>query len=426
VAAYISRSALVAERNAVAVAIDDPTSMIYAIWGAVLTGVSVVLMPLVKDAATIERALSDAGAAMLLTDSDEQSGDAWHANVCDALRTPHLPQQPARLASARPAFLFQTSGTSGEPKWVCCEFDKCARAVHAMLRGGALDHAKGSTVFLTPPLNHSYGLSSFFEYSAAAGTIVFPPNRSPFGPAGDLQHPGEHSINALEGVPYFYSQLAKLRSRVRMPALRHIGLGGGPLDPTVVEQLLTAFPNVTVSVRYGLTETPSVVAHKVFRPPYQDDWRSSGRVVDAYSLRIENAGRACGRNEEGEIIVSGDCVANYHGQPTAELRTGDLGYLTDNDELVVVGRRSSYLKHRGFRISPELVESAIAQFPGVRDCRLVVKDSTLVAEVVCDGEVSWAEIPAFASVRLPAHAVPERIERVASIARTASGKIKRH
>jgi acyl-coenzyme A synthetase/AMP-(fatty) acid ligase len=336
-------------------------------------------------------------------------------------------------AGTEAAFLFQTSGTAGEPKWVQCHYWKCFEVVECMWREGALDHARGQTVLLTPPLFHSYGLSALFEYTRAAGTIVFPSPGSRLGPLADLQDGRlADRVTAIEGVPYFHQQLARLASRLKLPALMHLGFGGGALDESAVATLRAVFPALTYSVRYGLTETPSVVSHKLFRPPYAEDWLSSGRILPIYRVCIGDAdGRALAPGSEGEIIVSGTCVCRYFGagaDPANDtLRTGDIGRLTAQGELVVVGRGRAFLKHLGYRLSPEHIESVLRAVPGVVDCRVVTRLSSLVAEIVAKDDLFSREgLFRHAAASLPAHAVPNEVVRVERIPRTASGKIMRH
>jgi arthrofactin-type cyclic lipopeptide synthetase B len=95
-------------------------------------------------------------------------------------------------------------------------------------------------------------------------------------------------------------------------------------------------------------------------------------------------------------------------------------------ELVVTGRSSSYLKYRGYRLSPEEIESCINTCDGVFECRVLVLDGRLVAEVVCKDAGVIGRIPSTIRPRLPMHALPEQFQRVDAVPRTASGKIKRH
>lgn len=428
------------DNSKIAVSTNDPADLLFTIWACLYSGTSLVFCPRCEDTAQMRGSLEASGARILLTDIDHLCREDWAVSLKELL-TSISGKAVSNWANmtlnapvrAEPAFLFQTSGTEGEPKWVECHYWKCFESVECMWREGALRHAWEQTVFLTPPLYHSYGLSSLLEYTRGGSTIVLPSGSSPLGPIGELgDRELAERITAIEGVPHFYFQFSRLAGRFPLPSLLHAGFGGGGLDLDAVKQLQKQYPDITYSVRYGLTETPSVVTHKIFRPPYNDDWRSSGRIMPIYRLDIVDAsGATLGPEQEGEIVVTGKCVANYAdtARDSSEnvLNTGDIGYLTQDGELVVVGRRSVFLKYRGFRLSPEQIESVIRTFSGISDCRVSVRDSRLMAEVVSSNHtISKAEVLNHLADRLPPYAIPEDVIQVEQIPRTPSGKIKRH
>jgi acyl-coenzyme A synthetase/AMP-(fatty) acid ligase len=436
-AQLLASSSYIAGRRTVGICTESPEYIAYIVWAAIFADISIVFLPRCQNPDMMRRAMQEASVEVLLTDEPGLLQEPWCLDLKAVLRRVVSGDgQPGLAATTLPAapresaagFMFQTSGTAGEPKWVQCEYRKFSIVINCMLHNGTLDHARGQSVFITPPLYHSYGLSTFLEYTAAGGTIIFPQGTSPLGPVGDLRDPAlRNNVTAIEGVPYFYSQLSKLADRFMMPALSHLGLGGGGLDNIVFDKLREVYPAITVSVRYGMTETPSVVSHRLIRSSSREDWKSSGPVLPVYTVEIvDGSGRTLDRNQEGDIVVSGDCVGTYLGQSGNRLSTGDTGYITDSNELVINGRKSLYIKNRGFRVSPEQVESVIASIHGVQDCRVLMLDSRLVAEVMYDDCISQGDILAFMSTRLPGYAIADEVVRVENVARTPSGKIRRY
>ncbi len=332
-----------------------------------------------------------------------------------------------------PAFIFQTSGTTGAAKWIQVTHGQSAAAIESMREMGCLDHAARQTVYITPPLSHSYGLSSLLEYSAMGAAFVLPAAGSTMGAVGDLlQERFNELITAVEGVPHFYAQIARLLRRIKLPNLRHIGFGGGALDQAAVQQLQAVYPALSYSVRYGLTETPSVVSHKVFAPPYTENWHSSGKVLPIYTLRIvDEAGVSLPVGQPGEIHIQGECLAwPYYGETavTSFFPTGDIGYIdADTEELHIIGRQSAFLKVRGYRLSPEYLESVIGSCAGVVECRVLGTETGILAEVVpADAAMLPQTLLVSLAEKLPSYAIPETIHFVEVIARTHSGKIKRY
>jgi len=436
-ARFLASSTRIARPRKVAISTESPDYLVYGLWAAIFADISIVLLPLCRDPAVMRHAMQETAAELLLTDEPVLLQEPGCLDLKTMLQ-PVLSQdsqfgEPSRAVpvtchDSDAGFVFQTSGTAGEPKWVQCEYRQFSTVIDSMLTNGVLEHALCQSVFLTPPLYHSYGLSALLEYTSVGSTVILPQGTSPLGPVVELRDPAlRDRITAIEGVPYFYSQLSRLADRFMMPALNHLGHGGGGVDSIAFTKLRELYPAVTVSVRYGMTETPSVVSQKVFRPPFQADWSSSGQVLPVYHVEIvDGTGRILGRDQEGDIVVSGACVGTYLGQSASRLLTGDTGYISGGNELVINGRKSLYLKNRGFRVSPERVESVIASFAGVQDCRVLMNDGRLVAEVVYDDGVAQADILAFMSMRLPRYAIADEVLRVENVPRTASGKVKRY
>ena len=384
----------------------------------------------------MQRQLREAGAGILLTDIAELSNCPWVVSFEQFER--RLPDYgpdttvvaPTDESGERGAFMLQTSGTAGEPRWVVCRFQQHLRVLECMHSAGCLDHVAGRTVFLTVPVFHSYGLSAMLEYLSEGGTLVFPSVASRFGPVGELNTPHiRDSVDAIEAVPYFYDQLVKLSGRLLPPQIVHVGFGGGAISTSTTDALYGYWPQACYSVRYGLTETPSVVSHKFATLHKQRDPRAAGLTLPCYDIQIVDAnGHSVKRGQEGEIVLYGENLGSYLGAADPDgFPTGDLGFLEKNRELFVTGRRSAFLKNRSFRISPERIESLLMTVDGIRDGRVLMRDNRLHAELVADGDANPPQhaVIDYLSARLPAYCIPDRISFIQRIPRTASGKIRR-
>jgi len=425
----------IAETTVLAAMFNDPYELHRLVWASRAAGCCLAFLPMISDPDQVRALMRQVEAGHLFTDVPALLGQDFAFSVAEIGCADKLAAADGSVVG--PAFLLQTSGTTGIGKWVAVQDRQFMTMLEAMQETGALRHAEDQVAFLTPPLSHSYGLSTLLEYVHAESAVVFPRGTSPLGPAGELrQRELAERITAIEGVPYFYDQLSRLLRRLRLPALRHVGFGGGQLAGEALTRLRQTFPGLTYSVRYGMTETPSVVSGMVFRPPYEDDWSSSGAVLPVWELRIvDEVGRLLPDGQEGEIQLRGPCLAwPYYGEPKIEgafFATGDTGSL-QGDQLSIRGRKSLFIKHGGYRFSPEDVETVIRRFEGVSDVRVYMddlgkmSDGVLTAELVSeDEELPRQALRTFAADRLPAYAVPQRLLRVAKIPRTDSGKIKR-
>ncbi|HKM54021.1 MAG TPA: class I adenylate-forming enzyme family protein, partial [Isosphaeraceae bacterium] len=427
------------ERPFLGACLLDQERLLQLIWACLRSGICLAFIPVTRDVEHLRQLVRPLELGGMITDVPELRSESLQILLEDlfgpdtACGPPECPcQTDLQSDPNRPAFLFQTSGTTGEAKWVLVRYGQFSEAIHCLRGVGGLKHAVGQAVFLTPPLSHSYGLSALLEYTMVGSSIILPRGSSPLGPLADLADPEvARLVTAIEAVPNFYGEISRLLARLDLPRLRHIGLGGGALESKVIERFRKIYPNLSYSVRYGMTETPSVVTHKLFLPPYNDDWSSSGRVLPLYTLRIvDTSGRPLGPFRVGEIVIEGGPLAlPYYGRHEVHdgtYATGDLGFLDDEGDLHVVGRKSAYLKIRGYRISQESIEAVLGLHEGVRACRVLMQGSCLIAEVErTDRPVSEKALVTFASERLPRYAVPQVVTFVQNIPRTSTGKIVR-
>lgn len=170
--------------------------------------------------------------------------------------------------------------------------------------------------------------------------------------------------------------------------LRKIVCGGAP----VREEIGKFFEDIGISLinGYGITECSPLVSanHDKF-----NDCRTVGIKLPCIEWRIDNP------NEEniGEVCVKGDVVMlGYYKHPekTAEVLkdgwfyTGDYGYINDNDQLVITGRKKNIIVlSNGKNVYPEEIEGYIQGIEYVSEVivRGVIDskgaESSLMAEV---------------------------------------------
>ncbi|MBN2274159.1 MAG: AMP-binding protein [Bacteroidales bacterium] len=145
-------------------------------------------------------------------------------------------------------------------------------------------------------------------------------------------------------------------------------IGGGALLDIDLQKFFYAI-GIPMYQGYGLTEAAPVISAN---NPAKHKMGSSGTLVSDIELKIcDSDGKELPPGEKGEIVVKGENVmAGYWNNPeaTAEtikdgwLYTGDLGYMTKEGFLYVLGRfKSLLIGDDGEKFSPEGIEEAIIQ-----------------------------------------------------------------
>jgi O-succinylbenzoic acid--CoA ligase len=351
---------------------------------------------------------------------------------------PPLPLSPPPLVPLdSPHTIIYTSGTTGRPKGaILTAGNHWWSATASALNLGLRDDDRWLAVL---PLFHVGGLSILLRGAIYGIPVVL---HERFDPAAALRAIEEQGVTIASVVAVMLQRILDAAGDRPLPAhFRCALLGGGPAPLPLLEAC--AARGVPVVQTYGMTETASQAA--TLAPA--DALRklgSAGQPLLPVELRIEAHGRAAAPGEVGEICVRGPTVtAGYYGRPDATadairdgwLYTGDLGHLDAEGYLYVVDRRSDLIISGGENVYPAEVEAALLAHPAVLEAGVVgAPDPTWgqvpVAYVVARpghaaGPELAAELLAFTRERLAAYKQPRRVTVVASLPRTASGKLRR-
>ena len=209
-------------------------------------------------------------------------------------------------------------------------------------------------------------------------------------------------ITYFVGVPTMSLELMQHpdRDKYDLGSLTDIAAGGAPRPVAHVARLEQSFTTAQPALGYGLTETNAVGCGN-FWSNYHDKPASTGRphrpIVE---LAILGAGDAhLGPNERGEIAIRS--AANIRGYWrdeaataaafTADLyfRTGDIGYLDEDDYLFIVDRKKDIIIRGGENISAAEVEAAIYAHPATSEVAVFAVPDERLGEV--PGAVVYAE-----------------------------------
>lgn len=220
--------------------------------------------------------------------------------------------------------------------------------------------------------------------------------------------------------------------------LRRIICGGAPIRPEVGK----FFDDIGIILTggYGITECSPLVS--VNDDDKSNNFASAGHRLACLEWRIDNP------TEEGigEICVKGDVVMlGYYKRPdlTAEairdgwFYTGDYGYINDNDEVVITGRKKNIIiMSNGKNIYPEELELKISTLPYVTE--VVVsgiknehgEDTGLAAEIyIADETIPHDNVPEDINNVLSDLPSYKRISHIAyrtePFVKTTTNKIKR-
>lgn len=208
--------------------------------------------------------------------------------------------------------------------------------------------------------------------------------------------------------------------------------GGAYLNPELIEE----YDKLGIFLRqgYGMTEAGC----RISVPDETVSRESVGRVIDICKVRTQN----------GEIQINTPTVMlGYYNMPEETeamftedgwLKTGDIGYVTEDGQLFITGRvKNLIILSGGENVSPEAIEKKFADIEIVREILVYAENDRIVAEIFPDYE--YADINGISDISGVLEAIVDDMNRTSKAShiiskvkirdipfeKTGAGKIKR-
>ena len=277
--------------------------------------------------------------------------------------------------------LFHTGGTTGRPKLVRLTHGNQIHAAWGFAQVHGFDEF--DTAINGFPLFHVGGtVTAGLSVLAAGGHIVIP---SPYS----LRLPRviqnywriveRSQATIVSGVPTSIAALAEVAIANSNVASVRMALTGGAVLPKAVGERFEKRTGIRLFETYGMTETAAAIAFNPgrgqplagsvgFRAPY------AKTLITAFGSEDKNP-KACAPLTSGLVLVQGPQVFPGYVDPKHNegvltdagwLITGDIGYLTKDERLVLTGRAKDLIVRSGHNIDPAAIEDVANDFPGVQ------------------------------------------------------------
>jgi long-chain acyl-CoA synthetase len=341
---------------------------------------------------------------------------------------------PVSPASYEPAVLINTSGTSGEPKFVIHTPATLSESVDLMVRHWGL--SDDDVIIMQLPMAHMSGFISFLGYIQFGIPFIL---LEGFDADAVLDAIERHRCTWCLGFPAQYAALLeRQRARPRNLASLRLCLTGADTCPVDLQQRCPSILGAPLYNIWGATEVVGSLTFGLQPGPVV-------RIVKGARVRlVDDDGVDVADGETGELLIRGANVfAGYWNDPraTAEslaggwYHTGDLMRRGEGDDLWFVSRKKDIIIRGGTNISPIEVEQAlVACHPAVQEAAVVgVPDIVLGQRVfgfvkLADGsrETVASEILGGVATRLASYKVPEGLKVLDELPRNALSKVDRN
>jgi benzoate-CoA ligase family protein len=346
---------------------------------------------------------------------------------------------PADTAHDDVAFWLYSSGSTGRPKGVVHlhrdMLYTCETYARHILEIGADD-----LTFSTTKLFHAYGLGNnlSFPYWAGATTVLLGGRPAPDAIVALVER---HRPTLFFSVPTLYNAMLAAESEADFSSVRLCVSAAEPL-PAEVWHRWHERHGLLILDGIGSTEMLHIYCSNA-----GDDVTpgSSGRPVPGYELKlVDDHGEAIEGPGAGDLYVRGESMLReYWNQPekTADcIRSGWFysrdRYRRDADgRYWYEGRADDMFKVSGLWVSPADVEARLIEHPAVLEAAVVgvqVDGFTRAKAFVtardpgrADAELA-DDLRRFCAARLHRYQVPQLIEFLDALPKTATGKIERY
>ncbi len=286
------------------------------------------------------------------------------------------------------AWLFYTSGTTGQPKGAMLT----NRNLTSMVMSYFADVdtiSEQDCMIHCAPFSHGSGLYGLPHVAKAANNIF--PASGGFDLAECLGLIAHWQNCSFFFAPTMLTRLvnAPQLNDTNIANLKTIIYGGGPMYVEDTRQALEALGPILVQI-FGQGEAPMTITalskamHRERRHPrFLDRLGSAGIARTDVDVRVvDENDHDVAVGETGEIICRGDVVmAGYYNNPAASaetlrggwLHTGDVGAFDEEGFLTLKDRAKDMIISGGSNIYPREIEEVLLRHPGVLECSVIGK-----------------------------------------------------
>ncbi len=336
------------------------------------------------------------------------------------------------------AVIFQTSGTTAEPKLVpCLHSNVLATTSNARtwFNLGAHDRC----LCLAPPY-YSHGLTlTILAPLLSGGSVAFPSSLFRVSLPEWFEMLGPTWFSASPAMLLMISEMLETVPTGLKHQLRFASSGGAQL-PATVRASLERLLGIHILEHYGMTEASQISAN--LPPPGRNKPGTAGIPPSGTVMIAGPDGNHAPQGETGEILVRGSNVMpGYIHNPACNpeayrdgwFRTGDLGYFDNEGFLHINGRIKELINRGGEKISPFEIEAILMQHPHVLEAAAFavphprLGDDIGAAVVLQPGTtVAADEFRRFMRTKTSWNKIPRRVHVVESIPRGPGGKVLRN
>ncbi len=364
----------------------------------------------------------------------------WYDDAPDALDRLVL-RQPETFdnvdtAADDVALIAFTSGTTGKPKGTM-HFHRDVVAMCDLFPRSCLKVRPDDVFCGTPPIAFTFGLGGMLAFPLRAGAATVLVEK--LTPESLFETIARFRASVLFTSPVMLRAMAAIAPNYDHSSLRACVSAGEAL-PDATRQLFTKATGVEILDGLGSTEMIHIfISHSAERLRRG----ATGYAIPGYRATVlDEAGQPCAPGVVGRLAVKGPTGCRYLAdeRQTTYVQngwniTGDAYHMDADGYFFYEARTDDMIISAGYNIAGPEVEEALLTHPAVAECGVVgapdaERDTIVKAFVVLkpghSGDAAMVEaLQNHVKRAIAPYKYPRRIEFVASLPRTETGKLQR-
>ncbi|HFE36856.1 MAG TPA: amino acid adenylation domain-containing protein, partial [Gammaproteobacteria bacterium] len=364
---------------------------------------------------------------------------------------------PQKIEPTSLAYIMYTSGSTGQPKGVMIEHQSVVTPLLDLERRFPL--AEKDIFLLKTPFTFDVSGTELFGWFMGEGSLQILAHGGEKNPQLILDEIEKRQITHVNFVPTMFRvflELLETEANVaKLDSLKWIFVGGEAVTPDILRKFNALNTQIPLENVYGPTECTIWASHyslqqnsnranvSIGQPLNEIRWYVVGPTDQMQPIGIP-----------GELCLSGVGLARgYLNRPklTQEkfapnpfyradvdpvqykkiYRTGDLARWLPNGTIEFLGRIDFQVKLHGIRMELGEIENVLAEYAGITQAVVVVKQApnkpaALCAYYLSENEIPVGKLKSYLATVLPAYMSPSFFVHKNELPLNSSGKVNRN
>ncbi len=357
--------------------------------------------------------------------------------------------EPVSVSDTELAYIFFTSGTTGEPKGVPITRANVSGFIDAFWELGFNIDNKDRVLQMFELTFDLSVMSYLVPLLKGACIYTIPPEKIKYNYIFELMD--EHGLTASLMVPSILHYLRPYFDEIEAPAMKYSLFCGEALPLDVTQEWSQCLPNAEISNVYGPTENTIFCTSYVFNRQKENKEHNGilciGKpMFGVDTIIIDHENNILSPGEKGELCLAGKLltpgywkneeknresffVAEYNGSSTRFYKTGDLCVEDNEGDILYLGRIDFQTQIQGYRVELSEVEFHVKAFLDKVNAVAIAFTNkignTEIGLVIESKELDTKELFNYLKEKMPSYMIPTQTRFEKTFPLNTNGKTDR-